>query len=157
MNRCSDTSRVTFMDFEDLRDANRAAKKLASGLTPARRAGPQRRPGRGDLHQDQERARQPRAGEFVRAFPPRHGAAPKIVSTKDSRLGFQSSESRGCHDAVQPEQAAEAWGTLWTAVVTMVWPFMENPVENGCQPSLFAATSDRVREKIDGVYCLLRL
>lgn len=53
----------------------------------------------------------------------------------------------------QPEQAVEAYGTLGKIGVTMVRPFMKDPVDQGCRPMLFAATSARIaEEKIDGAY-----
>ncbi|KAI1426901.1 NAD(P)-binding protein [Xylaria sp. FL1777] len=53
----------------------------------------------------------------------------------------------------QPDQAVEAYGTLGNIGVHAVWPFLKDPVENGCRSILFAATSDAVDEqKIDGEY-----
>ncbi|XXH01680.1 hypothetical protein Hte_008041 [Hypoxylon texense] len=53
----------------------------------------------------------------------------------------------------QPDQAAEAYGTLGNLVVKASRPFMKDPVDQGCRPMLFAATSDAVaEEKIDGEY-----
>ncbi|KAI1103363.1 hypothetical protein F4804DRAFT_342528 [Jackrogersella minutella] len=53
----------------------------------------------------------------------------------------------------QPEQAVEAYGVLAKLAVTAVRPFMKDPVDEGCRPMLFAATSEVVgEEKIDGQY-----
>lgn len=53
----------------------------------------------------------------------------------------------------QPEQAVEAYGALGKVGVTLVRPFMKDPVDQGCRPMLFAATSDKiVQDKIDGAY-----
>jgi NAD(P)-dependent dehydrogenase (short-subunit alcohol dehydrogenase family) len=53
----------------------------------------------------------------------------------------------------QPKQAVDAYGTLGKVGVAVVRPFMKDPVDQGCRPILFAATSDAIREeKIDGSY-----
>ncbi|KAI0859531.1 NAD(P)-binding protein [Xylaria cubensis] len=53
----------------------------------------------------------------------------------------------------QQDQAVEAYGTLGKIGVKAVRPFMKDPVDEGCRPMLFAATSDAVaKEKIDGAY-----
>ncbi|KAI9163848.1 putative oxidoreductase bli-4 [Paramyrothecium foliicola] len=53
----------------------------------------------------------------------------------------------------QPDQAVEAYGTLGKIGVMAVRPFMKDPVDQGCRPILFAATSDAIKEeKIDGSY-----
>ncbi|KAI1736743.1 NAD(P)-binding protein [Xylaria scruposa] len=53
----------------------------------------------------------------------------------------------------QQDQAVEAYGTLGKIGVKAMRPFMKDPVDEGCRPMLFAATSDAVaKEKIDGVY-----
>lgn len=53
----------------------------------------------------------------------------------------------------QQEQAIEAYGTLGKIGVMAVRPFMKDPVDQGCRPMLFAATSDAIKdEKIDGSY-----
>lgn len=72
----------------------------------------------------------------------RPGAAPWINATHPGAVSTD-----------QPEQAVEAYGALGKVGVTMVRPFMKDPVEEGCRPMLFAATSARVAEdKIDGAY-----
>ncbi|RYC65532.1 hypothetical protein CHU98_g726 [Xylaria longipes] len=53
----------------------------------------------------------------------------------------------------QQDQAVEAYGTLGKIGVKAVRPFMKDPVDGGCRPMLFAATSDAVtKENIDGAY-----
>jgi len=53
----------------------------------------------------------------------------------------------------QPKQAEEAYGTLGKLGVAAVRPFMKDPVDEGCRPALFAATSeDIVKDKIQGAY-----
>ncbi|KAF1961879.1 NAD(P)-binding protein [Byssothecium circinans] len=53
----------------------------------------------------------------------------------------------------QQAQAVEAYGTLGKVGVAAVRPFMKDPVDEGCRPALFAATSDDiVKEKIQGRY-----
>ncbi|KAI1768389.1 NAD(P)-binding protein [Hypoxylon sp. FL1150] len=55
----------------------------------------------------------------------------------------------------QPDQAVEAYGTLGNVLFQAIKPFMKDPVDNGCRPMLFAATSDAVaEEKIDGEYII---
>ncbi|KAK4544081.1 hypothetical protein LTR36_004579 [Oleoguttula mirabilis] len=55
----------------------------------------------------------------------------------------------------QPKQAEEAYGTLGKIGVAAVRPFMKDPVEQGCRPALFAATSPEVvSEKLDGAYII---
>lgn len=53
----------------------------------------------------------------------------------------------------QQEQAIEAYGTKGKLGVKAVRPFMKDPVDEGCRPALFAATSqDIVKERIQGQY-----
>ncbi|KAI0817395.1 NAD(P)-binding protein [Xylaria sp. FL0064] len=53
----------------------------------------------------------------------------------------------------QPEQAVQAYGKLGSVGVKAVRPFMKDPVDEGCRPILFAATSDAVVEQhSDGEY-----
>ncbi|KAI0555316.1 NAD(P)-binding protein [Xylaria curta] len=53
----------------------------------------------------------------------------------------------------QQDQAVEAYGTLGKIGVKAARPFMKDPVDEGCRPMLFAATSDAVaKEKVDGAY-----
>ncbi|EMC93325.1 hypothetical protein BAUCODRAFT_37011 [Baudoinia panamericana UAMH 10762] len=53
----------------------------------------------------------------------------------------------------QPKQAEEAYGTMGKIGVAAVRPFMKDPIDEGCRPALFAATSeDVVKEKLDGEY-----
>ncbi|KAI1378038.1 NAD(P)-binding protein [Hypoxylon crocopeplum] len=53
----------------------------------------------------------------------------------------------------QQDQAVDAYGTVGNLLVKAARPFMKDPVDQGCRPMLFAATSDAVaQEKIDGQY-----
>ncbi|KAF2187317.1 NAD(P)-binding protein [Zopfia rhizophila CBS 207.26] len=53
----------------------------------------------------------------------------------------------------QLDQAVEAYGTLGKVGVKVVRPFMKDPVDEGCRPALFAATSEDIpKEKIQGQY-----
>lgn len=53
----------------------------------------------------------------------------------------------------QQEQAVDAYGTKGKLGVKAVRPFMKDPVDEGCRPALFAATSeDIVKDKIQGQY-----
>ena len=53
----------------------------------------------------------------------------------------------------QQEQAVEAYGTLGKIGVAVTRPFFKDPIDEGCRPALFAATSLKVGEdKIDGSY-----
>ncbi|KAF4965525.1 hypothetical protein FSARC_6705 [Fusarium sarcochroum] len=53
----------------------------------------------------------------------------------------------------QQKQAVDAYGTLGKIGVAAVRPLMKDPVDQGCRPMLFAATSDAIKEeRIDGAY-----
>lgn len=53
----------------------------------------------------------------------------------------------------QQEQAVEAYGTKGKIGVAAVRPFLKDPVDKGCRPALFAATSDDIiKESIQGGY-----
>lgn len=53
----------------------------------------------------------------------------------------------------QQEQAVEAYGALGKVGVTLARPLMKDPVQQGCRPALFAATSnDIVTDKVQGSY-----
>lgn len=55
----------------------------------------------------------------------------------------------------QQEQAIDAYGTLGKIGVAIVRPFMKDPLDQGCRPILFAATSNAIKdEKIDGSYII---
>ena len=80
----------------------------------------------------------------------------------DNEPGFQSPKFDGPWvNAVHPggvatdqlSQAVDAYGTLGKVGVKTVKPFMKDPVDEGCRPALFAATSeDVVKEGIQGQY-----
>ncbi|KAI1398640.1 NAD(P)-binding protein [Hypoxylon fuscum] len=53
----------------------------------------------------------------------------------------------------QLDQGAEAYGTVGNLLEKVIRPFLKDPVDEGCRPILFAATSDAIaEEKIDGEY-----
>ena len=82
----------------------------------------------------------------------------------DGQLGFKKYDGRenilyanathpGGVQTDQQEQAVEAYGKLGKIGVMAVRPFMKDPVEAGCRPALYAATSPEVVEKgISGQY-----
>ncbi|KAL8903518.1 MAG: hypothetical protein Q9207_003876 [Kuettlingeria erythrocarpa] len=81
---------------------------------------------------------------------------------EENQPGFQSPKETGpwviaTHpggvSTDQPKQAIDAYGTMGKVGVMAVKPFMKDPVDEGCRPALFAATSeDIVKEKIQGQY-----
>lgn len=81
---------------------------------------------------------------------------------EENQLGFQSPKETGpwvlaVHpggvNTDQQEQAVDAYGTMGKIGVTAVRPFLKDPVDGGCRPALFAATSgDIIKEKIQGQY-----
>lgn len=78
------------------------------------------------------------------------------------QLGFDADKSTGPWlNAVHPggvqtdqqKQAVDAYGTLGKIGVAAVKPFLKDPVDAGCRPALFAATSeDIVKEGVQGQY-----
>ncbi|KAM5526416.1 oxidoreductase bli-4, mitochondrial [Fusarium oxysporum f. sp. phaseoli] len=53
----------------------------------------------------------------------------------------------------QQEQAIDAYRTLGKIGVAVIRPFMKDPIDQGCRPILFAATSNTIKEEnIDGSY-----
>ncbi|EXM13812.1 Short-chain dehydrogenase/reductase SDR [Fusarium oxysporum f. sp. vasinfectum] len=53
----------------------------------------------------------------------------------------------------QQEQAIDAYGNLGKVGVAVIRPFMKDPIDQGCRPILFAATSNTIKEEnIDGSY-----
>ena len=81
---------------------------------------------------------------------------------RNGELGFDRTAGKGpWMNATHPGgvktdqqgQAVEAYGTLGKIGVAAVAPFMKDPIDEGCRPALFAATSeDVVKEKIQGQY-----
>ncbi|KAI4198255.1 MAG: hypothetical protein LQ348_002047 [Seirophora lacunosa] len=81
---------------------------------------------------------------------------------EDNQPGFQSPKETGpwvlaAHpggvSTDQPEQAVEAYGTMGKIGVKAARPFLKDPIDEGCRPALFAATSeDVVKEKLQGEY-----
>lgn len=80
----------------------------------------------------------------------------------ENQPGFQSPKATGpwvlaVHpggvQTDQPEQAIEPYGMIGKIGVKAVKPFLKDPLDKGCRPALFAATSeDIVKEKIQGEY-----
>ncbi len=76
--------------------------------------------------------------------------------------GFQSLKATGPWiNAVHPggvstdqqEQAIDAYGKMAKVGVAAMRPLMKDPVDEGCRPALFAATSeDVVKDEIQGQY-----
>jgi len=93
---------------------------------------------------------------FVRAL---------VRRMKNNEPGFQSAKHNGPWiNAVHPggvatdqqEQAIDAYRTKAKIGVAAIKPFMKDPVDEGCRPALFAATSeDIVKEGIQGQYVSL--
>ncbi|KAL8692616.1 MAG: hypothetical protein Q9218_002403 [Villophora microphyllina] len=81
---------------------------------------------------------------------------------EENQPGFQSPKATGpwvlaVHpggvETDQQQQAVDAYGTKGKLGVTAVKPFLKDPVDEGCRPALFAATSeDIIKEKIQGEY-----
>lgn len=84
---------------------------------------------------------------------------------EENQPGFQSPKETGpwvlaVHpggvNTDQQEQAVDAYGTMGKIGVAAVRPFLKDPVDGGCRPALFAATSDDIaKEKIQGQYVSL--
>lgn len=94
---------------------------------------------------------------FVKALVKRNeGGQLGLQANKESSPYFIATHPGGVNTD-QPKQAEDAYGTLGKIGVTAVKPFMKDPVDEGCRPALFAATSeDVVKEKLQGVYVSLR-
>ena len=80
----------------------------------------------------------------------------------DNEPGFQSPKYSGpwvnaTHPGAvatdQLQQAVEAYGTVAKVGIKAIKPMMKEPVDEGCRPALFAATSeDIVKGGIQGQY-----
>lgn len=58
----------------------------------------------------------------------------------------------------QLEQAVDAYGTVAKIGVAAIRPFLKSPIDEGCRPALFAATSeDIIKEGVQGQYVGFRL
>ncbi|KAL4876755.1 hypothetical protein BJY04DRAFT_199415 [Aspergillus karnatakaensis] len=77
------------------------------------------------------------------------------------QLGFNTAKAWPWMNATHPgavstdqqKQAEDAYGGLGTIGVALVRPFMKDPVDQGCRPVLFAATSeDVVKDAVQGQY-----
>ena len=81
---------------------------------------------------------------------------------QNNEPGFQSLKATGPWiNAVHPggvrtdqqEQAVDAYGTKAKVGVAVIRPFLKDPVDDGCRPALFTATSgDVVTDGIQGQY-----
>lgn len=90
---------------------------------------------------------------FVRELVKRIKAGQFGEVTADQGLPWINATHPGGVKTDQPAQAEEAYGTLGKVGVAVVKPFMKDPVDEGCRPALFAATSDEiVKNKIQGAY-----
>ena len=90
---------------------------------------------------------------FVRAVVRRmHGNEPGFQSPKYDGPWVNAVHPGGVATD-QPKQAIDAYGTPAKMGVKMLKPFLKDPVDQGCRPALFAATSeDVVKEAIQGQY-----
>ncbi|KAI9795069.1 MAG: hypothetical protein M1816_000091 [Peltula sp. TS41687] len=76
------------------------------------------------------------------------------------QLGFTSADqvwANATHPGAvatdQQKQAVDAYGVAAKVLATATKPFMKDAFEEGCRPSLFAATSeDVVKDKVQGAY-----
>jgi WW domain-containing oxidoreductase len=66
---------------------------------------------------------------------------------------FMNATHPGGVSTDQQEQAVEAYGLLGRIGVAATRPFLKDPVDAGCRPALFAATSpDIVKDTVQGQY-----
>lgn len=78
----------------------------------------------------------------------------------EGKLGLQAGHSPwfiathpGGVSTDQQKQAEDAYGKAVKVAVAVLRPLMKDPVDQGCRPALFAATSHDVgKEQLDGVY-----
>lgn len=55
----------------------------------------------------------------------------------------------------QQKQAEDAYGVMGVIAHNVVRPFMKDPIEEGCRPALFLATSEEViKDNVRGGYCV---
>lgn len=92
------------------------------------------------------------------------GAGPTVLYNRSrlaGQLGLAPGEAHwmiatdpGAMSTDQPEQqAVEAYGKMSKAGVAAIHPLMKDPVEEGCRPALYTATSRRAgEEQIDRAY-----
>ncbi|KAI5243174.1 NAD(P)-binding protein [Aureobasidium subglaciale] len=81
---------------------------------------------------------------------------------RKAQLGFDAEKTSGPFmNAVHPggiktdqqKQAVDAYGVMGKIGVAVVKPFLKDPLDDGCRPALFAATSeDIIKEMIQGEY-----
>ncbi|KAL3449723.1 hypothetical protein BJX65DRAFT_271720 [Aspergillus insuetus] len=73
---------------------------------------------------------------------------------RDAKTGpWINATHPGAVSTDQQKQAEDAYGTVGKVGVAVVRPFMKDPVDQGCRPALFAATSeDVVKDAVQGQY-----
>ena len=77
---------------------------------------------------------------------------PGLQGPKDSGPWINATHPGGV-STDQLEQAVDAYGTMAKVGLKAMRPMMKDPVDEGCRPALFAATSeDVVTEKLQGQY-----
>lgn len=90
---------------------------------------------------------------FARELVKRIKAGQFGLVTSEEGLPWINATHPGGVKTDQQKQAVDAYGTLAKVGVKAIRPFMKDPVDEGCRPALFAATSDDVvKEKIQGEY-----
>ncbi|KAL3496035.1 hypothetical protein BJX62DRAFT_194857 [Aspergillus germanicus] len=73
---------------------------------------------------------------------------------RDAKTGpWINATHPGAVSTDQQKQAEDAYGAVGKVGVAVVRPFMKDPVDQGCRPALFAATSeDVVKDAVQGQY-----
>lgn len=90
---------------------------------------------------------------FVRAFRRRQQKALLGFRGMEGEAPWTNATHPGAVKTDQQDQAVEAYGTMGKLGVMATRPFMKDPVDEGCRPVLFAATSeDVIKEGIWGEY-----
>ena len=92
---------------------------------------------------------------FIRALKRRQDAGQLgfVQHAGKDRLLYANATHPGAVSTDQQKQAEDAYGVVGTVLTAVSRPFMADPVEQGCRPALFAATSEEVvTEGIVGEY-----
>lgn len=90
---------------------------------------------------------------FVRAFRRRQQRGLLGFNSAEFEAPWTNATHPGAIKTDQQDQAVEAYGNLGKLGVKATRPFMKDPVDEGCRPVLFAATSeDVIKEGIWGEY-----
>ncbi|TIA01192.1 NAD(P)-binding protein [Aureobasidium pullulans] len=90
---------------------------------------------------------------YIRALQDRKEKA-QLGFDADAKVGpYMNATHPGGIQTDQQKQAEDAYGTLGKIGVAVVKPLLKDPVDDGCRPALFAATSeDIVKEGVQGQY-----